>query len=187
MSHFRRGRRLVGVPVLCASALVMALGVSPAWANVTAVTGSTYGYRAYNISLFGSPQSDAGPTPSATLASNAANSPQTGSATSGLVTYGPAVLFTSDGISVDSTGSTGASGSVFTESSVDNINKSTTQPSTLRASEILTADNIYSECLATSADPDRIDQHQRRKLADRQRLGPQRRWRLHRRRASTLR
>ncbi|HEX3621687.1 MAG TPA: hypothetical protein VHT97_05155 [Acidimicrobiales bacterium] len=131
---------------------MMAVGVSPAWANVTAVTGSTYGYRAYNISLFGGSQSDTGPTPSATLASNASNSPQSGSATSGLVAYGPAVLFTSDGISVDSTGTTGAGGYVFTEASVDNINKSTTQPS-LTGSEILTADNIYSECLATSATP----------------------------------
>jgi hypothetical protein len=153
MLHIPRGRRrLVGVPVLCASALVMAVGVSPAWANVTAVTGSAYGYRAFNISLFGSAQSDTGPSPSVTLASNASNSPQVASATSGLVTYGPAVLFSSDDISVDSFGSTGVSGSVESDASVDNINKSTTQPS-VTGSEILTADNISSTCLATTATP----------------------------------
>lgn len=140
-----RRPRVVGMAVLAASALVTAVGVSPAWATVTAVNGSAYGYRAYNINLFGGAQTDTGPTPSVTLASNASNSPQNASATSGSVVYGPAVLFTSDGISVSSSGSTGTSGSVTSSSSVNNINKSTTQP-TITGSEILTADNISSTC-----------------------------------------
>lgn len=148
----RGRRRLVGVGVLCVSALVMGVGASPAWATVTAVTGSAYGYRAYNINLLGSAQSDTGPTPSVSLASNASNSPRVASVTSGLVSYGPAVLFTSDDISVDSSGSTGASGSVTSDASIDNINKSSTQP-TLTGSEILTADNISSTCTATTATP----------------------------------
>ncbi|MFN2607026.1 MAG: hypothetical protein ABR511_03885 [Acidimicrobiales bacterium] len=131
--------------MIAASALVAAVGVSPAWATVTAVNGSAYGYRAYNINLQGGAQSDTGPTPSVTLASDASNSPQSASATSGSVVYGPAVLFTSDGISVSSSGSRGTSGSVTSSASVNNINKSTTQ-STITGGEILTADNITSSC-----------------------------------------
>ena len=154
MSHriTRSGGRLVAVGVLSVSAVVMGVGVSPAWATVTAVTGSAYGYRAYNINLLGSAQSDTGPTPSVTLASNASNSPQNASATTGLVSYGPAVLFTSDGISVSSSGHTGASGSVTSSTSVSDIDEASTQP-TLTGSEILTADNISSSCTATTSTP----------------------------------
>lgn len=153
MLHRTRGRRrFVGVPVLCASALVLAVGVSPAWATVTGVTGSAYGYRAYNINLLGGAQSDTGPTPSVALASNASNSPQSAAVASGLVSYGPAVLFTSDAISVSSTGSTGASGSVTSTTSVYDVDKSSSQP-TLTGSEILTADRITSTCTATTATP----------------------------------
>ena len=148
----RTGRRsrVFGLAVL--SALVMAAGVNPASAShgVTAVEGSAYGYRAYNISFFGGSQNDTGPTPSVTLASNASNSPQTGSVTTGLVYYQPAVLFTSDAISVRSSGSLGLSGSVTSSTSVNNINKSTTQ-STLTGSEILTADKITSTCTKSTS------------------------------------
>lgn len=136
--------------VVAASALVTAVGVSPAWATVTAVTGSAYGYRAYNINLLGSGQSDTGPAQSVTLASNASNSPQSASASSGLVQYGPAVLLSSDDVATESSGSTGANGSVTSDASVDNINQSTTQ-SSLTGGEILTADQISSTCTMTQS------------------------------------
>jgi hypothetical protein len=140
------------VAVIAASALVTAVGVSPAWAGVTAVNGSAYGYRAYNINLFGSPQSDTGPAQSVALASNASNSPQSASAASGVVAYGPAVLFTSDSVVVSTFGTIGASGSVTSSARADHVNKSTTQP-TITGSEILTADRISSTCTAKTATP----------------------------------
>lgn len=147
----RRGR-VLGVAVLAASTLVTAVGVSPAWANVTAVNGSAYGYRAYNINLLGSAQSDTGPAQSVALAADASNSPQSASATSGTVTYGPAVLLTSDNVVTSSSGSIGASGSVTSSADVYNINESTTQP-TISGSEILAADQISSTCTASWSTP----------------------------------
>lgn len=158
--------------MLSASALVMAVGVSPAWATVTAVNGSAYGYRAYNISFFGGSSADTGPTPSVALASNASNSPQTATATSGTVVYGPATLFTSDGISVSSSGSTGASGSVTSSTSVNNINQSTTQP-TITGSEIVTAREDHEHLHEDDDGDDRVDRHHHRDGADRQRPGHQ--------------
>ncbi len=128
------------------------VGVSPAWANVTAVNGSAYGYRAYNINLLGSSQTDTGPAQSVALAADASNSPQSASASSGLVSYGPAVLFTSDDVVTSSTGSIGASGSVTSSARADHINESTTQP-TITGSEILIADRISSTCSASSSTP----------------------------------
>lgn len=139
--------------VLATSALVMGLGGSPAWAtNVTAVTGSAYGYKAFNINLLGGAQSNTGPAQSVTLASNASNSVQSASASSGLVQYGPAVLFTSDGVATSSEGALGASGYVQSDASVANVDKSTTQ-SSLTGSEILRATTIASHCEATTATP----------------------------------
>ncbi|MDP9387074.1 MAG: Ig-like domain-containing protein [Actinomycetota bacterium] len=131
---------------------LMAIGVRPATAthsNVTAVKGSAFGYHADEISLFGGAQSDTGPTPTVTLASDASNSPQTASASTGIVQYGPATLFSSDDIDVSSSGSLGTTGSVTTSTSLKNVNKATTQPST--GSEILTADSIASTCTASGS------------------------------------
>src|SRR5215472_4781446 len=125
-----RPRYALAALVALAFGLFTAVGATPVAAanSVTAVNGSAYGYRAFGISLFGGAQTDTGPTPTAALASDASNSPQTGSAVSGIVSYGPATLFTSDGITVTATGSLGTSGSSTTTTSVNNINKSTTQP-----------------------------------------------------------
>lgn len=153
----RRKGRVGRVSLLAAllAAALLGLGVPNALAaNVTSVTGSAYGYRAFNIVLLGGSQADTGPTPSVTLASNASNSPQTASATSGLVQYGPAVLFTSDGISVTTSGSLGPSGSVSSSTQTLNINKSTTQP-TLTGSEIFTADRVQSTCSASQSSTSR--------------------------------
>lgn len=142
-------RRRIGVLLAC-SAMSLAVGQAPAVAssnNVTAVQGSAFGYHADNIVLLGGSQSDTGPTPSVALASNASNSPQTASATTGLVAYGPATLFTSDDINVSATGSLGTSGAAASTASVDDVNQAGTQSST--GTEILTATGIDSSCSAS--------------------------------------
>lgn len=141
--------------VLYATVLLLGLGQSPlsASGNVVSVTGSAYGYRAFNINLLGGSQPDTGPTPTVTLASDASNSPQRASASTGLVQYGPAVLFTSDQLDVTTSGSLGPSGSVTSSTNVVNINKATTQPNT--GSEIFTADNVSSTCSASASSSSR--------------------------------
>lgn len=141
--------RMVLISAVGSIAMLMSVMAQPAAAasRVTAVSGSAYGYRAYNISLFGGAQPDTGPTPSVTLATNASNSPQNASVASGTVAYGPAYLLTTDTVSVSTSGSLGTSGSARASSSLANVNKATTQPTTT-GSEILTADNISSSCTA---------------------------------------
>ena len=107
-------------------------GLGPAVAThstVTAVQGSAFGYWADGVSLFGGAQADTGPTPTVALAADASNSPAAATAATGLVAYGPARLFTSDTITVNSTGSLGTSGSVTTTSDIQNVNYAATQPS----------------------------------------------------------
>lgn len=135
-----------------AAGLVFVMGGAAASAagNVTTVVGSAYGYHAYGITIFGGQQNEVGPTPSAVLATNAANSPQSGFAASGMVTYGPATLFTSDSVAVTTSGSLGTSGSVTSSSAVTNINKSTTQPG-ITGTEPLSADEISSRCSASTS------------------------------------
>ena len=135
------------VAALSSGALLVGVAAQPAAAasRVTSVIGSAYGYHAYNISLFGGVQPNNGPTPTVTLASNASNSPQNASATCGRVAYGPAILFTSDAISIQSAGSLGTSGSATSASSINNINKATNTAcngSTETGSEIFTADRL---------------------------------------------
>ncbi|HUR17794.1 MAG TPA: hypothetical protein VMZ51_02510 [Acidimicrobiales bacterium] len=133
MTHAKR--RTPATPIVAAlvGAAVMAGGFSPASANhrtVGAVRGSAFGYWSDDISIFGGVQVDTGPTPSVSLATNASNSPQSGQATTGLVSYPPATLFTSDGISLTTTGSTGTTGTVTTSSDIQNVNYASTQPTT---------------------------------------------------------
>ncbi|MGH9178225.1 MAG: hypothetical protein ACRD0N_06695, partial [Acidimicrobiales bacterium] len=97
--------------------------------TVTAVNGGAFGYWSDDISLFGGPQADTGPTPTVALAADASNTPQNASATTGLVSYGPARLFTSDAINLQSAGSLGETGSVTTTSAIQNVNYADTQPS----------------------------------------------------------
>ena len=133
--------------VALAVGLLATMGAKPvaAGTTVTAVTGSAYGYRAFGITIFGGAQPDTGPTPTEALASNASNSPQSGSATTALVQYGPATLLTGDAISLVSSGSIGASGSVSSSATAADLNKATTQPAST-GSEILTADSVAASC-----------------------------------------
>ena len=138
------------VALLC-SVVTLGIGQVPATAapttKVTAVNGSAFGYWADNISLFGGAQPDAGPIPVVTLAANASNSPQNATATTGLVQYGPATLFTSDQINVSTSGSLGTNGFATSSTNIANVNQAATQPST--GSEILTAANVTSTCTAS--------------------------------------
>lgn len=113
-------RRLLGVTLLVAGMLAV-VGPRPAAADVAAVTASAYGYRAFNISLFGGAQPEQGPAPRVDLAADASNSPQTASAPSARVEYGPAVLFESGAIEVRSEGRTGAGGSATSSSSATGV------------------------------------------------------------------
>ena len=151
MGSTRRFARWAAIPLVAAGLLLMS-GVWPASAAgvVTAVDGSAYGYRAFNINLANNPQPDTGPTPSVAVAADASNSPQSGSATTALVTYGPAVLLTGDASAVQASGSLGASGSVTASSSLTDINKAKTQPSST-GSEVLTADSMSSSCTASAS------------------------------------
>lgn len=126
-------RRRPAVFALACSAVLVGVGPGPATGattTVTAVNGSAFGYWADDISLFGNAQADTGPTPTATLASNASNSPQAGAAPTGLVQYGPATLLTSDAIAVSSSGDLSVTGSVTSTSTILNINYASTQPAT---------------------------------------------------------
>ncbi|HEX8769893.1 MAG TPA: hypothetical protein VF711_03905, partial [Acidimicrobiales bacterium] len=134
------------------AAMALGAGVSPAAAaavEVTAVNGSAYGYYA-NITLFGGHQTPTGPTPTVSLAQNASNSPQTATASTGIVQYTPATFFTSDRIDVSTQGSLGTSGSVTSSSTVTDVNRATTQ-SASTGSEILTAGSVSSTCTADAS------------------------------------
>lgn len=152
MTRRRRSPLLAaGATVLVAIGVVFGLGVRQVSAagTVSAVAGSAYGLRTYGITIFGGAQTDAGPKPSVALQSNASGGPQSATASTEVVQYGPATLFTSDGISVQTTGSLGAAGSVTSRSSVKNINRATTQTST--GSEPLTVGTLVGSCSATAA------------------------------------
>lgn len=150
MAHPKRPPLLiVGASPVLAVAAACVLGVTSASAagSVSSVTGSAFGYETANITLFGGAQNAVSPTPSVSLKPDASNSPQTGSASTGIIQYGPATLFTSDAITVSTKGSLGASGSVTSTSTVQNENKATTQTSS--HSEQFTADSISSSCSAS--------------------------------------
>ncbi|MGH9286292.1 MAG: hypothetical protein ACRD0M_11570, partial [Acidimicrobiales bacterium] len=100
-----------------ATAVVVGAGQTPAFGtDVSTVIGSAYGYYT-NVSLGGGPYSPQGPAPTVTLpstgGSQSANDPDGASAV-----YGPAVLFESGALTVDTSGSTGAGGSVTSTSHV---------------------------------------------------------------------
>ncbi len=138
------------VVVLVLSAILAGVGLQPAAADVSAAAGSAFGYHADNISLFGGAQSDTGPTPTVTLASNASNSPQEATAPSGSVVYGPATLFTSGPITVSTQGSLGPTGSVTSSSDIQNV-ETETSGGTGQGDEIFDADRVQSTATANEA------------------------------------
>ena len=141
-----------GVAALLTAGSLCALGASPALAagTVSTVTGTAFGYGSFGVSALGGPPKSTGPTPTVALAANASNSPQSASAPTAVVVYGPATLFTADAIAISTSGSLGASGSVTSTASIKDVNKATTQ-SSLTGGEPLTADQIAGTCKSTPA------------------------------------
>ena len=135
--------RSARLAILTAVALGAFVALAPtATAAVTAVRGSAYGYFA-SVSLFGGPPNTRGPQPTVTLAANASNSPQTATVTSGLVQFGPAIIFSSGPITVSTQGTLGPAGSVTSTTTIQNVNTS--------QQEVFTATNVSSTCTATQA------------------------------------
>ncbi|HEX6537645.1 MAG TPA: hypothetical protein VF155_00505 [Candidatus Dormibacteraeota bacterium] len=146
MAHLRRFVLLAwGAAALSASGLLFAIGAGPASAagSVASVTGSAFGFGSFSIvGPFGALK-NVGPTPAVTLASNASNSPQSGTAASGSIIAGPADLFSSGAITVQTAGSLGAAGSVSSSSDVKTLNTTGNEP--------LTAADAASSCKATTS------------------------------------
>lgn len=80
-------------------------------AAVASVTGGAFGAYAANISLFGTPQPPNGPHPTVTLPPGG-GSVQQSDPDGHAINYGPATLFISGALTVESSGTTGATGSV---------------------------------------------------------------------------
>ena len=144
-SNRQRALRAALAGVMTLGTLVASSG--SASAAVRMVTGKAFGYHAYNLTLFGSPQPEAGPTPLAALAADATNSPQSATVPTALVSADVATLFTSDRIDVSTSGTVGSAGGVQSSTTIQNVNKATTQLDT--GSEILTATTVASQCGAS--------------------------------------
>lgn len=130
----------VGVALVSSAMLVVGFG-QPAHADVSAVSGSAYGYYG-DVTIFGG-RNTAGPTPTVTLAPDASNSPQTATAAFGRFDAGPAVLFSSGQIDVRTEGTIGANGSVTSSTDIQNVNAS--------GQETFTATTLSSDCIASEA------------------------------------
>lgn len=109
-------------------------------AAVTAVKGSAYGYSA-SVSLLGGEVMIKEATPTVTLPAGGSASPVTATAASGDVLFAPAHLFDSKKIDVSTQGTTGASGSVTSSATIENINDS--------GDEAFTAAKLVSTCTAS--------------------------------------
>lgn len=120
--------------------LLLALGQSSARADVSAVTGSAFGYQCI-VNVFTFTCSPPGPAPSVTLPSNGA--PQSASLGQGSAVAGPATIFSWGQIQVSSSGSLGSTGGVTSSSTVTNVNAS--------GQENFTASSLLSSCTANEA------------------------------------
>ena len=136
-----RGYRVGMAVALLLAILLGGAGVRPAAGQITAVRGSAFGFRVFNLSLFGGAQPDFGPAPTVTLPAGGSATPLTATAPSANATVMPARFFTSGQLDVSTQG-TPASGSVTSTARVANINTS--------QQEILTASAIESTCTANS-------------------------------------
>ena len=141
-NRLRGARSALAVTVAVGTGLIFVSG--PSTADVTAVQGNAYGYFS-SVSLFGGPPMTRGPAPVVTMPPGG-----TASVANAIIQYGPAVLFTSDDITVTSTGTVGPTGSVTSTATINNINKSTTQPGAT-GSEVFTADQLSSTCTASES------------------------------------
>ena len=111
-------------------------------AQVTAVTGSAFGYFS-SVSLFGGPPGIRGPNPAVVLPAAGSASPITATVPIGLVQYGPAIFFSSGPITVTTQGTIGPAGSATSTANIMNVNTS--------GQEVFTASNVASTCTATES------------------------------------
>ena len=116
---------------------------STSHAAATAVEGRAFGYHAFKVTLFDSPQPSRGPTPMVDLAPDASNSPQTATSPEAQVAYGPAVLFSSGQITVRTEGSVSPGRLVTSSTDVTDVNRS--------GSEVFDADRVQSTCTGSDA------------------------------------
>ena len=117
-----------------------ARAVGPSSAQVTAVQGSAFGCYS-SVSLFGGPAGVRWPMPTVTLPPGGGT--DTDSAAECRIVYGPAILFTSGPIALNTTGATGPAGSVTTTATLGPINTS--------GQEVFTATQISSTCTASES------------------------------------
>jgi len=109
------------------------------------LVGGAAGYAVPRFALLGGVPSGVpvAPTPNATLAADASNSPQTARAESASAIFGPARIFTSGPIAVRTEGSLEAGGSVRSSADIQNVNASGT--------EVFTASRLQSTCTASAS------------------------------------
>ena len=127
--------------VVCAAALTTFF-VSPAGAEVSQVSGGAFGFK-INVSLFGGPVNNAGPLPSVTLPSTGATPAVTASELQTEGKFGPAIIFSSGGITVSTEGKLGADGFATSSADIRNANRS--------QQEVFTAQRVQSNCRATES------------------------------------
>jgi hypothetical protein len=111
-------------------------------ADVTAVTGSAFGYKTnVTISLGGS--SNVGPTQLVTLPPGGSATPITASRGPGGETAGPAQLLSFTGINTSTQGTLGPTGGVTSSATLNGLNGS--------MAEVLTASSLSSTCTTSAA------------------------------------
>lgn len=91
---------------------------APAGPEVTAVTGSAYGFWA-ELSLFGGPSSERGPEPMVELGEDASDSPQDATVEDVAAVFGPATIFRAKRIAVTAEARLGTGGSATTSARVE--------------------------------------------------------------------
>lgn len=136
-------KTVVLLAAMLAAILLIGAGQGPAHADVTGVKGNAYGYFA-SVSLFGGPPNTRGPTPTVTLPPSGSATSITATAPTGLVQFGPAIVFSSGQLDVSTRGTTGSTGLVTSSTNIQSVNTS--------GNEVFTADNVSSKCTATEAD-----------------------------------
>lgn len=116
---------------------------STSHAAATAVEGRAFGYHAFNVTLFDSPQPSRGPTPTVDLAPDASNSPETATAPEAQVAYAAAILFSAGQITVRTEGSVSPGRLVTSSTDVTHVNRS--------GDEVFDADRVQSSCTGSDA------------------------------------
>ena len=137
----RARTRSLGAMALTAATVGALLSISgPSSADVTAVRGRAYGAFA-SVSLFGGPPNVSGPAPEVNLPPTGSAAPITATATTRTVQFGPAIIFSSDAITVSTQGTLGAGGTVTSSTDITNVNRS--------GQEVFDADRLRSSCTAS--------------------------------------